>query len=458
MSRSTDWNLTKGAWSLLDLAVAGCSAALVPLYWSPLSETLRAVSIERLVFYALFYGFAFLVAGEVLGVHERRSSHSWRFRTVACALAACGACLALLLVVWAVEYRFVGRFALAKVGGCSVGGVMLLRMTIERMASRNRPKVAALVSEEAEKELARAVEVGAAPVALVKRGLAGSETAGEAEGEEGKDGEPESLAEWCGKRGVSEVLTQRDLEGKGGVEVLSVVPLLAAGIRVSDLVDFWERTFERIPAQYVDEAWLARLDLRMRHPVFHRAKRCLDVAVSVVGLLLTAPLLCAAWFAIRLESSGSALFSQTRTGFLGSEYVLFKLRTMRQDAEDKGARWAKEEDDRVTRVGRFLRKWRIDEIPQFWNVLRGEMSVVGPRPERPEFVKRLGEEIPVWSCRHLVKPGLTGWAQIRFRYAGDADASREKLSYDLYYLKNASLVLDLQIILSTLRSVAKGSR
>lgn len=458
MSRSTDWNLTKGAWSLLDLAVAGCSAALVPLYWSPLSETLRSVSTERLVFYALFYGFAFLVAGEVLGVHERRSSRSWRFRTVVCALAAGGACLALLLLVWAVEYRFVGRFALAKVGGCSVGGVMLLRMTIERLALRNRPKVATLVSEEAEEELVRAVEIGAAPVALVKRKPVGSEAAGDAATEDGKDGEPENLADWCGRRGVAEVVTQRGVESRGDLDDFSVVPLLAAGIRVSDLVDFWERTFERIPARYVDEAWLARLDLRMRHPVFHRAKRCLDVAVSVVGLLLTAPLLLAAWFAIRLESSGPALFSQTRTGFLGSEYVLLKLRTMRQDAEEKGARWAKEEDDRVTRVGRFLRKWRIDEIPQFWNVLRGEMSVVGPRPERPEFVKKLGEEIPVWSCRHLVKPGLTGWAQIRFRYAGDADASREKLSYDLYYLKNASLVLDLQIILSTLRSVAKGSR
>jgi lipopolysaccharide/colanic/teichoic acid biosynthesis glycosyltransferase len=131
---------------------------------------------------------------------------------------------------------------------------------------------------------------------------------------------------------------------------------------------------------------------------------------------------------------------------------------MRTDAEQDGAQWAEKQDARVTGVGRFLRKWRIDEIPQFWNVLRGEMSIVGPRPERPELEEKLTVEIPFWSSRHLVKPGLTGWAQIRFRYAADSNASREKLAHDLYYIKNASLLLDLQIILSTLRSLARGSR
>ena len=131
---------------------------------------------------------------------------------------------------------------------------------------------------------------------------------------------------------------------------------------------------------------------------------------------------------------------------------------MKVDAEKNGAKWAVEGDRRVTRVGSFLRKWRIDEIPQFWNVLKGDMSVVGPRPERPEFQEELNKEIPHWNCRHLVKPGLTGWAQIRFRYASDSESSEEKLAYDLYYIKNASIILDIQIILSTLRSVAKGSR
>ena len=240
--------------------------------------------------------------------------------------------------------------------------------------------------------------------------------------------------------------------------MLNVVALLAGGTRVSDIVDFWERTFARIPPQYVDEAWLARLDLRLRHPLFHRAKRFLDVLVAIIGLVVSIPILAIASILILVGSRGPVFFSQRRTGYLGSDYVLYKLRTMRTDAEQDGAQWAEKQDARVTGVGRFLRKWRIDEIPQFWNVLRGEMSIVGPRPERPELEEKLAVEIPLWSSRHLVKPGLTGWAQIRFRYAADSNASREKLAHDLYYIKNASLLLDLQIILSTLRSLARGSR
>ena len=442
MSRKSDWNLSKGAWTLLDLATASCSAALVPLYLSPISETLRSVPTERLVMYAVFYGFAFWVAGEVLGVHEKRSSRSWRFRVAVCTLAAVGACLGLLLMVWAIEYRFVGRFALAKIVGCSVAGVMIMRLAIEGMASRSRPKVLALLAEETSKELAMALKEGGEQLEL--------------EGfKEDMPDSAESFVGYCEEQGIHEVVTQHDTEHKG---LLNVVALLAGGTRVSDIVDFWERTFARIPPQYVDEAWLARLDLRLRHPLFHRAKRLLDILVAIIGLVVSIPILAIASILILVGSRGSVFFSQRRTGYLGSDYVLYKLRTMRTDAEQDGAQWAEKHDARVTGVGRFLRKWRIDEIPQFWNVLRGEMSIVGPRPERPELEEKLAVEIPLWSSRHLVKPGLTGWAQIRFRYAADSNASREKLAHDLYYIKNASLLLDLQIILSTLRSLARGSR
>jgi exopolysaccharide biosynthesis polyprenyl glycosylphosphotransferase len=392
--------------------------------------------------YAVFYGFAFWVAGEVLGVHEKRSSRSWRFRVAVCTLAAVGACLGLLLMVWAIEYRFVGRFALAKIVGCSVAGVMIMRLAIESMASRSRPKVLALLTEETSKELATALKDSGEQLQL--------------EGfKEDVPDSAEGLVGYCEELGIHEVVTQRDTEHKG---LLNVVGLLAGGTRVSDIVDFWERMFARIPPQYVDEAWLARLDLRLRHPLFHRAKRLLDILVAIIGLVVSIPILAIASVLILIDSRGSIFFSQRRTGYLGSDYVLYKLRTMRTDAEEDGAQWAAKKDVRVTGVGRFLRKWRIDEIPQFWNVLRGEMSIVGPRPERPELEEKLAVEIPFWSSRHLVKPGLTGWAQIRFRYAADFNASREKLAHDLYYIKNASLLLDLQIILSTLRSLARGSR
>ena len=351
-------------------------------------------------------------------------------------------CLGLLLMVWAIEYRFVGRFALAKIVGCSVAGVMVMRLAIEGMASRSRPKVLTLLAEEISKELAMALKEGGEQLQL--------------EGfKEDMSDSAESFVGYCEEQGIHEVVTQHDTEHKG---LVNVVALLAGGTRVSDIVDFWERTFARIPPQYVDEAWLARLDLRLRHPLFHRAKRLLDVLVAIIGLVVSIPILAMASILILVGSRGPVFFSQRRTGYLGSDYVLYKLRTMRTDAEQDGAQWAEKQDARVTGVGRFLRKWRIDEIPQFWNVLRGEMSIVGPRPERPELEEKLAVDIPLWSSRHLVKPGLTGWAQIRFRYAADSNASREKLAHDLYYIKNASLLLDLQIILSTLRSLARGSR
>ena len=444
MSRGSNWNLGKGAWVAFDLAVAACAVVFVPLYWAPESETLRALSTERLVFCGLFYGIAFILAGEMLGLHEPQPPRSWRIRVVLAIFAASIACLALLLLVYGIEFQFVGRLALLKIGACSVVAVAFLRAMIGSMASRNRPRVMALVSKDAVEELTERAATESAPFVL--EDLEALEKAGGVS----------ALTEFCRERGVDELVTMRNDRDLG--QDFDLVELLAGGTRVSDWVDFWERSFSCVPPDHVDESWLARLDLRVRHPIFHRAKRCLDVFIAILGLVVLSPLLLLAAAAIVLESGGPVFFSQRRVGFLGRPFTLHKLRTMRTDAEAKGAQWASERDSRATRVGAFLRRSRIDEIPQFWNVLRGEMSIVGPRPERPEFVEKLNDEIPLWPCRHLVKPGLTGWAQIRFRYAAGSSASKEKLAHDLYYLKNASLLLDLQIILSTLRSVAKGSR
>jgi len=177
-----------------------------------------------------------------------------------------------------------------------------------------------------------------------------------------------------------------------------------------------------------------------------------------LGLLMAAPLIACASLLILFESGLPIFYTQTRSGYMGNPYTLFKLRTMRQQSEGTGPKWAKKGDQRITKIGSFLRKWRIDEIPQLWNVLKGEMSLVGPRPERPEFDLSLNLDIPYWNFRTLVKPGLTGWAQIRFDYASNIESSEEKLAYDLYYIKNASFFLDMEIILSTLRSINKGSR
>jgi exopolysaccharide biosynthesis polyprenyl glycosylphosphotransferase len=185
-------------------------------------------------------------------------------------------------------------------------------------------------------------------------------------------------------------------------------------------------------------------------------KRLIDLLLSTAGLVVLAPLFALVGALIKLESDGPMFFRQMRVGLRGQPYMMWKFRSMRCDAEEEGARWAAVEDPRITQVGRWLRKWRIDELPQLINVLKGEMSLVGPRPERPVFVQELRSSIPYYDLRHTVRPGITGWAQIRFRYAASPQDTHVKLQYDLYYLKNLSLELDLRILLETVRVVLTG--
>jgi lipopolysaccharide/colanic/teichoic acid biosynthesis glycosyltransferase len=181
----------------------------------------------------------------------------------------------------------------------------------------------------------------------------------------------------------------------------------------------------------------------------------LDVAAAALLGALAILLTPFVALAIKLDSAGEIFFRQKRTGKGGSEFDLIKFRTMRQDAEAQGAQWAAEKDSRITRVGGFMRKTRIDELPQLWNVIKGEMSLVGPRPERPEFVQELAQSVPFYGARHLVKPGLTGWAQINFRYGASVDDAMEKLQHDLYYIKNRSVSLELSILLKTVGTVLR---
>jgi lipopolysaccharide/colanic/teichoic acid biosynthesis glycosyltransferase len=178
----------------------------------------------------------------------------------------------------------------------------------------------------------------------------------------------------------------------------------------------------------------------------------------VIGLIPGIPLILISGLLIKLTSPGPVIYRQTRVGLGGKHYVLFKLRTMRADAEAQGAVWSSRGDSRVTRVGYFLRKWRIDELPQLFNILKGEMSLVGPRPERPEFTEKLAAFIPFYNERHLVQPGLTGWAQVRFPYAASFEAAARKLQFDLYYIKNMSFLLDASILLRTFKTILVGLR
>ena len=235
-------------------------------------------------------------------------------------------------------------------------------------------------------------------------------------------------------------------------------PLRYSGVEIMDYVSLSEELAQEIPLAHINDEWLMTVALNSSVMQIRKVKRATDLVVAAFGLVLGVPVMWMAGILIRLTSPGPAIYRQTRVGLGGTPYVLYKLRTMRTDAETKGAVWADKLDARVTRVGYFLRKWRIDEIPQLFNVLKGEMSLVGPRPERPEFTEKLATFIPFYDERHLVQPGLTGWAQIRYPYAASFEAAARKLQFDLYYIKNMSFLLDISILLRTFKTILVGLR
>ncbi len=236
-----------------------------------------------------------------------------------------------------------------------------------------------------------------------------------------------------------------------------LLDVAGSGFKVVGLPEFYEHVFGRVPVRHLTPVWFISILHLYQRPYTKAAKRTFDVVVAGVGLLLTAPLLPFLALLVR-RTPGPVIFRQTRLGESGRQFTIFKFRTMRQDAEAPGrAIWAEELDPRITSIGRLMRKTRLDELPQLWNVLRGDMSVVGPRPERPEFLEQLQETVPFWTRRHLVKPGITGWAQVRRGYTADAEGTAEKLSYDLWYLRHRSLVVDLAISVKTFTTLATGS-
>ena len=248
------------------------------------------------------------------------------------------------------------------------------------------------------------------------------------------------------------VVVQQDRRGRFPAN--SLLECRLRGIAVEDWPTFYEKATGKILVTELRPSWLIFADGFVKTPRTEIIKRLFDVTLASVGLILTAPVMALVAVAIKLESAGPVLYRQPRSGQNGCIFILNKFRSMRQDAEEgTGPVWAQQQDPRVTRVGNVLRKTRLDELPQLFNVLLGHMSFIGPRPERPEFVQSLQKEIPYYMKRLSVKPGITGWAQVMYRYGASVEDSLEKLQYDLYYIKNLSLFLDLLILLNTVQVV-----
>ena len=230
-------------------------------------------------------------------------------------------------------------------------------------------------------------------------------------------------------------------------------------VDVFNMSDMYETLTGKIPVMELDERRLVSEQFRgMRRNIYmSRLKRLIDIGLSVVGLIITSPVSLAAAILVRISSNGGVIFRQERVGLNGRIFEIVKFRSMRKDAESNGPVWAVEDDPRITAVGKLLRMTRVDEIPQMWNVLKGDMSFIGPRPERPEFVVELKKSIPFYDLRNTVMPGITGWAQINYRYGASEEDALEKLQYDLFYIKNLGLILDMQILFKTVKVVLFGS-
>ena len=271
----------------------------------------------------------------------------------------------------------------------------------------------------------------------------------------------ESLVEAVKRHRVNEiVIAVRDRRG-GVLPVQELLECRLRGIAVTDLASFFERERCQLHLESLNMSWMIFGEGFRQGFVRETVKRFFDVATSAALVLLTLPIMLVAALCIYFEDGGPVLYRQERVGQGGRVFTIFKFRSMRDDAERDGRpRWAGANDDRTTAVGRIIRKLRIDELPQILNVLRGDMSFVGPRPERPFFVEQLASKIPYYGARHSIKPGITGWAQVRYPYGASLDDAVEKLQYDLYYVKNHTLFLDIMVLIETVQVVlwGKGAR
>ena len=240
--------------------------------------------------------------------------------------------------------------------------------------------------------------------------------------------------------------------------VHQLMQLRFSGVRVFGIADFYEHLWFKVPVLHTRHGWLVfahGFDL-LHNPLGLRIKRLTDVVLAIAFLIPALPVMALVVPLIKLDSRGPVIFRQARTGLGGREFKILKFRSMMDDAERDGPQWAKSADPRITRIGRIIRLLRIDELPQLINVLKGEMSFIGPRPERPVFNEMLEKEIPLYNLRNLVRPGITGWAQVMYPYGASVEDAREKLQYDLYYIKNYSVLLDIGIVFKTLRVMLLG--
>ncbi|WEK47162.1 MAG: TIGR03013 family PEP-CTERM/XrtA system glycosyltransferase [Candidatus Andeanibacterium colombiense] len=394
-----------------------------------------------------------LVAMISVGVYGPDALRSMRFAAARLLVAVSLGVIALTFIDFLIPGEAFWRSTLAYAMGLSIVLLMLNRLIVGGIlgASAFRRRVLVLGSGNRAQRL-RALSLRPESGFVIVGYIAMSDTAKVVE-----EAIPRSaihdLNRFVENLGASEVVMALE-ERRNALPLKDLLRIKTAGVHVNDFSSFMERETGRVDLDTVNPSWLIFSDgFSSGRAVSSVAKRVFDVLASLLLLLTTFPLILIFALLVKLDSKGPAFFRQSRVGLFGQTFEVIKLRSMRTDAEKDGAQFAQKDDPRVTRIGKFIRKVRIDELPQAWSVLMGQMSFVGPRPERPEFVEDLEDKLPYYAERHMVKPGITGWAQINYPYGASIADSRNKLEYDLYYAKNYTPFLDLLILLQTLRVV-----
>ena len=406
---------------------------------------------------AMLYAMAFSLVTHVFGLHDPIYREQISIVLAKAIGAAIGSLILLTLVMWFVFYAPVGRYVMAYTFVLSSVGLPALRWLMWLISNQTKKRLLVVGANKVGLRVVHLINEHKSPYEVVAFCESDPEFSEKTFCDRPVlDGEV-PLHIHCLQYSIHEVVvcvskwpSEQHLR-----EVLKCMPL---GIQVRDYPSFVEHNFFRIPVEHLDPSWFFQLNTSGDYFIFQSIKRMIDIVTAGGGLLLTSPILLLSAILIKVESRGPVFYSQVRVGYCSRHFHILKLRSMRTDAEADGPQWANKNDRRATRIGKLMRKTRVDEIPQFWNILRGDMSFVGPRPERPQFVSELAAEIPYYEQRHLVKPGITGWAQINYPYGASKTDSLNKLKYDLYYVRNASILLDLHITLRTIGAVMNGAR
>lgn len=468
-------SMSPAAWACLDALIIGCATCAAHTVLVSVSPLFAWLANPWLL--AACFCLSITMAGLVFGLYERRVLMSRGAIILRTALTLALGVVLSFAVLSVLFYAYASRWVGLAVVALYALAALPLRLLAHEVVASSRVRVLCVGSGESVRKLVgslggpshphyeivghvRAEEgvqrlVAATPL-VERRPRFRSEDELRFEDDCPCLGRVADLADVLTETGADEVVVGTEVTRQSDVERAAAL-CLERRCRVTDQSTFVEKLLGEVPAESIRAEWFLKADVQ-NHGSYEAAKRILDVCVAGLGLLLALPLAPLIALAIRLDGRGPVLFRQIRVGQYGACFTMYKFRTMRVDAEKDGARWAQQNDERVTRMGRFLRRTRLDELPQIVNILRGDMSLVGPRPERPEFVHNLEQLLPHYRLRHLVKPGLTGWAQINYRYGSSVADAHRKLCYDLYYLKHRSLDMDVGIIIRTCGTFLLGAR